>query len=88
MLRSTADWPNSTVPSAAIVSPGRTTNRSPGRSAATGTRRSVPSPASTQASLAPAPASSRIASPALRRARASYHRPASRNVVTDAATSR
>ena len=36
----------------------------------------------------PAAASSRIASPASRRARASYSRPASRNVVTDAATSR
>ena len=56
--------------------------------AAAGTRRSVPSPSSTQASRAPAAASSRIASPASRRARASYHRPASRNVVTDAATSR
>ena len=27
MVRSTADWPNSTSPSAAIRSPGRTTNR-------------------------------------------------------------
>ena len=32
MLRSTALWPNSTSPSAAMVSPGRTTSMSPGRS--------------------------------------------------------
>jgi hypothetical protein len=49
---------------------------------------SRPLTATVPAVTLPAPASSRIASPALRRARASYHRPASRNVVTDAATSR
>ena len=87
-LVSMADSPNSTTPSAAITSPGRTITLSPGRSSATGTRRSAPSPDSTLASRAPAAASSRIASPASRRARASYHRPASKNVVTDAATSR
>ncbi len=68
--------------------PGRTTNRWPTARAATGTRYSVPSSASTHASRAPAAASWRIASPASRRARASYQRPASKNTVTDAATSR
>ena len=88
MLRSTAVWPNSTSPSAAMVSPGRTTNMSPGLSPLTGIWRSVPSVSSRQTSFAPAAASSRMAAPAIRRARASYSRPASRNVVTDAATSR
>ncbi len=88
MLRSTAVCPNSTSPSAAMVSPGRTTNMSPGRSRAAGIWRSVPSVSSRQTSLAPAAASSRMAAPAVRRARASYSRPASRKVVTDAATSR
>ena len=88
MLRSTAVCPNSTSPSAAMVSPGRTTNMSPGRSRLAGIWRSVPSVSSTQTSLAPAAASSRMAAPAIRRARASYSRPASRNVVTEAATSR
>ena len=88
MLRSIAVWPNSTSPSAAMVSPGRTTNMSPGRSPLTGTWRSVPSGSSTHTSFAAAAASSRIASPAMRRARASYSRPASRNVVTVAAVSR
>ena len=52
MLVSTADWPNSTSPSAAIRSPGpdhEPLARPP--AAATGTRRSVPSASSTQASL-------------------------------------
>ncbi len=88
MLASTADCPNSTSPSAAIRSPGRTTNRCPSRNCATGTRRSDPSASRTHASRAPAAASSRMASPASRLALASYSRPASRNVVTDAATSR
>jgi hypothetical protein len=88
MLRSTALWPNTTSPSAAMASPGRTTNLSPGRRLLAGTRRSVPSGPSRPASLAPAAASSRIAWPATRRARASYSRPASRNVVTVAAVSR
>ena len=87
-LVSTADSPNSTTPSAAITSPGRTTTRSPGRSRPADTRRSVPSAHSTLAPRAPVAASSRIASPASRRARASYSRPASKKVVTDAATSR
>ena len=87
-LVSTADSPNSTTPSAAITCPGRTTTRSPGRSCPAGTRRSVPSPDRTLASRAPAAASWRIAAPASRRALASNHRPASKNTVTDAATSR
>ena len=71
MLRSTADSPDSTWPSAAIFSPGRTTNTSPRRSRPTGTRRSVPSAPSTQTSLAAAAASFAIACPAELRARAS-----------------
>ena len=88
MDRSTADWPEVTSPSAAIRSPGRTTKRWPTRSRPAGMRRSVSSSPSTQTSLAPAAARSRMASPAVRLARASYRRPASRNVVTEAATSR
>ena len=88
MLRSMAVWPNSTSPSAAMVSPGRTTNLSPGRSWLAGIWRSVPFSSSRQTSLAAASARSRIAWPAMRRARASYSRPASRNVVTAAAVSR
>ena len=49
---SSAEVPSSTTPSVAIVSPGRTTNRSPTCSAAAGTRTSPPS-RSTDASLAP-----------------------------------
>ena len=52
MLRSTADAPDRTSPSAAIFSPGRTTNTSPRSSRSTGTRRSVPSAPSTQTSRA------------------------------------
>lgn len=86
--RSTAVWPNSTSPSAAMVSPGRTTNRSPGRSRLAGTRRSLPSGSSRHTSLAAAAARSRMAWLVMRLARASYTRPASRNVVTVAAVSR
>ena len=71
MLRSTADAPDSTSPSAAIFSPGRTTNVSPRRSCPAGTRRSRPSAPSTQTSLAAASASLRIAPAAEVRARAS-----------------
>ena len=71
MLRSTADSPDSTSPSAAIFSPGRTTNVSPRRSRPTGTRRSTPSAPSTQTSFAAAAASFCIACPAELRARAS-----------------
>ena len=88
MLRSTAESPDRTSPSAAIRSPGRTTNRCPARSWPAGIRCSAPSGPRTHTSLAPAAARSRMACPALRRARASYSRPASRNVVTEAATSR
>ena len=86
--RSTAVWPNSTSPSAAMVSPGRTMNLSPGRSRVAGIWRSVPSGSSRHTSLAAAVARSRMAWPAIRRARASYSRPASRKVVTVAAVSR
>ena len=71
MLRSTADSPDSTSPSAAIFSPGRTTKMSPRRSWPAGTRRSWPSAPSTQTSLAAAAASLRIAPAAEPRARAS-----------------
>ena len=71
MLRSTADWPDRTSPSAAIRSPGRTTNRWPARSREAGIRCSVPSSARTLTSLALAAARSRTACPAFRRARAS-----------------
>ena len=69
--RSMAVWPNSTSPSAAMVSPGRTTKRSPGRSRLAGTRRSVPSAPSRHTSLAAAAARSRIAWLAMRLALAS-----------------
>ena len=88
MLRSIAVCPKTTSPSAAMVSPGRTTNMSPGRSRLAGTCLSVPSGPSTHTFLAAARARSRMASPAMRLARASYSRPASRNVVTVAAVSR
>ena len=70
-LRSTADSPESTSPSAAIFSPGRTTKVSPRRSSATGTRRSAPSASRMQTSLAAASASFCMARPAEARARAS-----------------
>ncbi len=84
---STADAPSVTVPSVAIFSPGRTTRRSPARSAATGTRTSVPS-LRTAASLAPSSIRARSAAPAFRLARASRYRPSRMKVTTPAATSR
>ena len=71
MLRSTADWPDMTSPSAAIRSPGRTTKRWPARSRPAGIWYSESSGPSTQTSLAPAAARSRMACPAVRLARAS-----------------
>ncbi len=71
MLRSTADSPDTTSPSAAIFSPGRTTKVSPRRSWPAGTRRSWPSAPSTQTSFAAAAASFRIAPAAELRALAS-----------------
>ena len=59
---STAEAPDSTSPSVAIFSPGRTTKRSPTASSSTGTRTSPPS-RSTQACLAPRSRSWRTASP-------------------------
>ena len=84
---STAELPSSTTPSVAIFSPGRTTNRSPTRSASVGTRVSTPA-RSTATSFAPSSSSARSAAPACRLDRASNQRPASRNVVTPVATSR
>ena len=71
MLRSTAERPDTTRPSAAIFSPGRTTNRAPTTSSPTGTRRSVPSSSSTVTSRAASRASAASASPEARRARRS-----------------
>ncbi len=84
---STADEPSITTPSVAIFSPGRTRKISPTVSCSAGMRTSAPS-RSTATSLAPRSISARIASPARRRARASKNRPASRNTVRTAATSR
>ena len=67
---STAELPSSTSPSVAIVSPGRTTNRSPTASAPIGTRVSLP-PRSTATSFAPRSSSARSAAPARRLERAS-----------------
>ena len=67
---STAELPDSTTPSVAIFSPGRTTNRSPTSSCPAGTRFSLPS-RSTVTSLAPSDSSARSAAPARRFARAS-----------------
>ncbi len=68
---STAELPDSTIPSVATFSPGRTTKRSPTASCSTGTRRSVPSASSTATSLAPSSSSASSAAPARRLARAS-----------------
>jgi hypothetical protein len=84
---STAEPPSATIPSVAIFSPGRTTNRSPAASSVTGTRRSDPS-RSTAAVLAPRAASAASARPDRSRARASRKRPASTAAVTPAAASR
>ena len=67
---SIAELPDSTTPSVATFSPGRTTNRSPGRSSSTATSTSTPS-RSTRASFAPSSSSARIAAPERRFARAS-----------------
>ena len=67
---STAELPETTIPSAAIFSPGRTTNSSPAASWSAGTRTSAPS-RSTATSLAPSDSSALSAAPDLRFARAS-----------------
>ncbi len=84
---STADAPDSTTPSTAIFSPGRTTNRSPTARLAAATRTSRPSRSSI-ASLAPSEASARSAAPERRLARASKYRPSRISTVTPAAASR
>ncbi len=61
--RSTADLPCSTMPSVAIFSPGRTTNRSPTWRSSTGTSRS-PRSSSRLTCFAPSSISDRSASPA------------------------
>ena len=87
MLASTAEAPSSTVPSVAIFSPGRTTNRSSTVSASIGIRCSRPS-RSTEASLAPSSKSARSAAPARRRERTSKNRPARIAAVMPVATSK
>ena len=67
---STAEVPSTTVPSVAIFSPGRTTNRSPTASRCAGIRTSRPS-RSTATSLAPSSISALSAAPARRLERAS-----------------
>ena len=84
---STAERPSATIPSVAIFSPGRTTNRSPALSSPAGILRSDP-PRSTATVLAPRAASALSASPDRSRARASRYRPASTAAVTPAAASR
>ncbi len=70
MEASTAELPSTTVPSVAIFSPGRTTNRSPTARAFTGTRTSRPS-RRTATSLAPSSSRALSAAPAFRLERAS-----------------
>ena len=85
---STAERPSVTIPSVAIFSPGRTTNRSP---AGEFRHRHPPlgSPSrSTATVLAPRAASALSARPDRSRARASRYRPASTAAVTPAAASR
>ena len=65
MEASTAEVPETTVPSVAIFSPGRTTNSSPTASCAVGIRTSVPS-RSTATSFAPSSSRARRAAPAWR----------------------
>jgi hypothetical protein len=84
---STAEAPEVTTPSVAIFSPGRTTNCSPTASPVTGIRTSIPS-RSTATSLAPIDSKAARAAPDRCLARLSRYRPASRNTVTAAATSR
>ena len=83
--------PSTTSPSVATFSPGRTRNCSPTASSSVGMRTSV-TPAgpsrSTATSRAPSSSNARSAAPARRLDRASKYRPASRKVVTPAATSR
>jgi hypothetical protein len=84
---SMVDVPSSTVPSAAMVSPGRTTMRSPRFTADASIVSSRPL-RSTVAVRAPSASSARSASPARRFARASKNLPASRKTVTATATSK
>ncbi len=70
MEASTAELPSTTVPSVAIFSPGRTTNRSPTVSALTGMRTSRPA-RSTTTSFAPSSRRALRAAPAFRLERAS-----------------
>ena len=67
---STAELPETTIPSAAIFSAGRTTNSSPTASWAAGIRASAPS-RSTATSLAPSESIAFSAAPERRLARAS-----------------
>ncbi len=85
--RSRAELPETTTPSVATRSPGRTTNPCPGTSSSMGIRRSRP-PSLTVTSLAARPARERRAAPVPRRARASRWRPVSTKSGTATAASR
>ncbi|CAB4883970.1 unannotated protein [freshwater metagenome] len=85
---STAEVPDSTMPSVAIFSPGRTTNRWPTTRASIGVRTSSPFGLSSETSFAPSSTSARSADPARDFARASRYRPARMNTTTAEATSR
>ena len=87
MEASIAECPDTTRPSVAIFSPGRTTKRSPTWTSAIGTRTSL-SPRSTLASFAPMLSSSRSAAELCPFARVSNHLPSSRNVITTQTDSR
>ena len=76
--------PSTTTPSTGIFSPGRTMTRMPTRSSSTATVE----PSSNSAVLAPRPASALMASPDLRLARASNHRPRRISVTITAAVSK
>ncbi len=77
---STAEPPETTTPSVAIFSPGRTTNSSPSLRKSIGTRSSTP-PRRIVASEAPSVSRARSAAELWVRARASNQRPASRKVM-------
>ena len=81
------DSPSSTTPSTGMLSPGRTTNTSPGFTRSTGTSSTRP-PASTRATLGWSRASERSASDVRAFARASSHFPSSTSAITTAPLSK
>ena len=87
MDSSTAECPWATMPSVAIFSPGRTTNRSPTCKESAAIRTSLPS-RSTVASFAPIANSARSAAEDCPLARVSNQRPSRRKEMTTEADSR